>query len=150
MPNPSPATITRLAALLASVPTCRAFFVVLLTGDSSISDAAPNWFLELMQDSSIAQELLVKNLVMSSATRVSHLRHNDIKSAEGSALVAQRSQKLIHSLRSSEMKAHLLAMKSSLNSKDGIFSDFASRCKYDPEQCDAACGAIDIALQGQE
>lgn len=148
--NPSNALIAQLQGLLASVPGCRAFFVVLLTGGFAISDEAPEFLLESIRNSSIAQELLVKNLVMSSATRISHLRRSDAANAQGSALVTQRSLKLIQSLKSPEVKVNLLAMKASLKLKDGKFAEFAARCNYDSEQCDAACGAIDTAMQAHE
>ncbi|MBX9572568.1 MAG: hypothetical protein K2X77_26975 [Candidatus Obscuribacterales bacterium] len=133
----------RLYSLLSSIPGCRGFFVCYLTGESSLADQPPDFLLDAFRKSNLAHELLVKNLVMSSATQLAHLRRGDDANAQGSAKVAMRSGHLIKKLALPEIQGYLNEMQLSLKSKQGKYADFVARCNYDNEQVDTACSAID-------
>lgn len=143
---PTSVQVSKLDSLLSTTASCRGFFVVLLTGDSKLAEEAPSFLLDAIRKSSIAHELLVKNLVMSSATRLVHLRRHDVANAEGSAVVSARSSTLIKSLAMPELQNCMREMISSLKTKQGRYADFVARCSYDDEQIGTACNAIDKLL----
>lgn len=140
------ALLSRLEAMLASQPSCRGFFVTLLTGDSKLADDPPTFLLDTLGRSPIASELLVKNLVMSSATAVVHQRKGDTHNEAGSKRVSARSLNLICKLQSTDIRPALNEMKLSLQNNGGRYAEFVSRCNYDREQRDTACSAIEKAL----
>jgi hypothetical protein len=134
--------------LLDTVEEARGFFVALLTGRSCLADEPSGWLLDALKErSEMADELLVKNLAMSSATRLTHTRKNDMEAAAGSALVASRSAKLIKTLRSQSLKAVLEELVQAVEAKleesnshgrddasTNRFIAFLSRWSYDREQ----------------
>ena len=136
----------QLNELLSGLASSRAFFVTFLAGDNTLADDVPDFILESIKRSSAHAELLSKNLVMSTAMRITHKRDGDELNAQGSERVARRTTQLIQRLHSSPLRSKLLEMKSSLQSRSGEFAEFIKRWNYDDEQCLAASKAIESAL----
>lgn len=132
---------------MKSEEACRGFFVVLLTNDRAIADNPPSILIESMkQAGQIPASVLTRNLVMSAATKVVHLRNLDHDSAAGSEQVTLRTQELFRKLRAEQFSKLLLSMRSTLAGESEEFAAFLARTNYDEEQKCAAIKAIDALL----
>jgi hypothetical protein len=113
----------------------RGFFVTYLTAPDPICDEPhPEIITALQTHPEVAAELLVKNLVMSTAQQLYHQRRTDREMAASSATVATRTTKIIQQLdlpQIQEMCRELVA--SDLNGT-GAYAEFLTRWGYDEEQ----------------
>jgi hypothetical protein len=113
----------------------RGFFVTYLTAPDPIcDDPHPEIITALQTHPEVAAELLVKNLVMSTAQQLYHQRRTDREMAASSAIVATRTTKIIQQLdlpQIQEMCRELVA--SDLNGT-GAYAEFLTRWGYDEEQ----------------
>lgn len=135
----SPAEIeSTIASLVKTENGARGFFVSYLTDDDSLADHPTEEIIHALQTSpEIVGELLVKNLVMSTAMIITHRRNNDQESAQGSARVRHRSKDLIEKLSFDTIATKLDQLKTSLKENQGEYTDFLKRWKYDSEQREA-------------
>ncbi len=128
---------------LSSTESARGFFVTLLTGSSPVADTVPDWLIKALEkNSDIVAEILVKNLVMSTATELTHKRKGDAEAAQGSALVARRTGRLIERFSAQAVKNNIKelfeAAETKLQSKqldqNNRYNSFLTRWSYDEEQ----------------
>jgi hypothetical protein len=92
----------------------------------------------------IISELLVKNLVMSSAMVIYHTRQNAPEMAEGSQRVRSRSLDLIKSLQLSSINSLVEQMRQSLTTKEGDYQEFLQKWGYDEEQKQAMLQTLEL------
>ncbi|AFY73775.1 hypothetical protein Syn7502_01723 [Synechococcus sp. PCC 7502] len=79
-------------------------------------------------------ELLVKNLVMSTAMAIAHRRNQDESHAQGSQQVKERTANLISLLNLTEVKRIANLMKAAAESGTGEYANFLTKWGYDSEQ----------------
>ncbi len=132
---------------MGSEEACRGFFVVLLSDDRTIADNPPDALLEaLTEGGEIPVSVLTRNLVMSTATQIVHLRNVDNDSAAGSERVVRRTKELIRRAGSEPLTKSLMAMRATLAGDSQEFAPFMARTNYDEEQKSAAIMVIDDLL----
>lgn len=128
-----------LQSLLTSRNGVRGFFVAYLTSDSPLADQVPETFLQAFRvRAPEISEIVVKNLVMSTAMAIAHKRNNDLEQQAGSEQVQKRSMRLLNSLLDGtddnsfeqERRALLLAVQNN----QGKYADFCKKWGYDTEQ----------------
>lgn len=118
-----------LASLITSETGARGFFVTFLTGEWTLADQPSDGIIQLMRDfPQPSAELLIKNLVMSTAMAITHRRNNQPEYAKGSDRVQQRSFQLIQKVNSPELRSVVAAMT------DGEYENFFQKWGYDQEQ----------------
>lgn len=112
----------------------RGFFVASLTGDSPLMDRLPE---ALIQQLRLAGEgvvdLTVRNLAMSTAMKIQHLRNEDQELLNGSSVVQTRCVELLRQLDPYLVKQRLETMLKGLQS-EGDDQAFFDRWGYDSEQ----------------
>ncbi|NJM87103.1 MAG: hypothetical protein HC847_07825 [Hydrococcus sp. RU_2_2] len=138
------------AAITSLVKTengARGFFVTYLTDDRTLADNPSPGAIEALKSSpEIVDELLVKNLAMSSAMEITHRRNNDEESAKGSDKVRQRTAYLIKQLRSDFITNKLKELSESAATGEGEYQAFLKRWGYDEEQKQVIQKAISDVL----
>ena len=113
----------------------RGFFVTYLTDERTIADSPSTGVIEALKTSpEIVDELLVKNLAMSSAMAMAHRRNNDEGSAKGSDSVRQRTAYIIKQLKSDLIANKLQKLSKSAATGEGEYQAFLKRWGYDEEQ----------------
>lgn len=133
--------------LLSTIAGARGFFVSYLTGKSGVAQNPPADLLQVFCSSEIAKELLVKNLVMSSATAVHHRRNKASEQEAASIMVAELAAQTLKRLPCDDWKQIARSMQSSLQDNGGNYTEFLQRWSYDSEQKTAASAAIKQALE---
>ncbi|WP_218081973.1 hypothetical protein [Anthocerotibacter panamensis] len=132
---------TALKDLLATPAGARGFLVVFLCGDYSYADHPPEELLHLLQTAPAPlPELLVKNLVMSTAMMLTHTRQGSPEAVEGSHRVARRARALLEKL--SSCQDQLQAMQLALTQNTGPHATFLKKWGYDTEQRQAMQEAL--------
>lgn len=122
-------------SLVNSSNGARGFFVTYLTSDNSIVDENSQGVVQgLVTSPKIVGDLLVKNVAMSTAMRVYHLRNDDPKMSKSSARVATRCQKLMNLLNLEIIDQKLDQLKDSIENNQGEYQSFLKRFGYDQEQ----------------
>jgi hypothetical protein len=133
-----------ISSLVSSKNGARGFFVAYLTGELPLADNPSLGIINALQQSpEIVSELLVKNLTMSSAMAIAHLRNNDRDSANSSQAVCQRSANLIKLLNLDSIATELQELKTTIDSGEGEYRDFLERWGYDTEQKAAIISSIE-------
>jgi hypothetical protein len=123
------------SSLVISENGARGFFVTYLTNDNPLVDEKSSGILAGLQTSpEIISELLVKNVAMSTAMKITHERNNNLEMAEKSARVAQRSLNLINQLSLSQIKEKIELLIKTIQEEKGIYQEFLNRWGYDDEQ----------------
>lgn len=132
-----------LTSLVKSMNGARGFFVTYLTGDYSCVDNPPQSIINALQSSpEIVSELMVKNLVMSTAMAITHNRNSDPEMTQNSQKVSQRSANLINKLELNLLQEKLQEMAKSLSQNLGEYQEFLEKWKYDNEQKQAMYKAV--------
>lgn len=128
--------------LLATENGARGFFVTFLTGDWQLADhPSPEILQALEQAPPHTAELLVKNLVMSTAMAITHRRNGDSEMANSSDRVQQRCRYLLQQVH----HPHTVSiMERMLN---GEYESFYQKWGYDEEQRQAIAAALQTCLQ---
>lgn len=145
-----PAVAPLLAELFRTSDGVRGFFVNYLTDPSLTKpDCAepPAALLDAISgaaDTQMLSELMVMNVVMPSATSMSHLRNGDTEAAEGSRLTAKRASALVSSATLKRARAEMLAVLAvcegqgpcSMVTEERLtfWSEFCDRWQYDEQQ----------------
>lgn len=141
-----------LAEMLSTIEAARAFFVVLLTGQSSLADHPQPWIYEAFRRCpETVPALLAKNLVMSSATKLAHARNNSQSLVQESDKVRVRVQTLIRECEIDVVAERCRAMRQSIldllehnaPNQENPDHHFLCRWHYDSEQLQAAKAALD-------
>ena len=113
----------------------RGFFVTYLTDERPFIDSPSKGIITALQSSpDIVGELLVKNLVMSSASALAHRRNQDETMAKGSEQVRDRTLYLIKAVKLPIVNEKLQKMEKSLTTGQGEYEAFLERWGYDAEQ----------------
>ncbi len=134
--------------LLRDVASARGFFVALLTGDWPFGDEIPQTIVEAIRRTAIpSYDLLIKNIVMSTAARVEHLRAERANQAQGSLVVTKRCLFILKELKDDDrLKELLMKITVAIETKNGSESQksfavepgeyiaFLERWKYDARQ----------------
>lgn len=132
-----------LKSLVKTNTGARGFFVTYLTNENPRVDEFTTGIVQgLASFPEIVGELLVKNMAMSTAMKVYHLRNNDLEMAESSNRVTQRSKKLIEVLNLEIIKTKINQLKNTLETNEGEYQSFIKRFGYDEEQKQAILGTI--------
>lgn len=123
----------------------RGLFVTYLTSDKAIADQYTTGIINALKTSpEIVGELLVKNVAMSTAMKIYHVRNNDGNMAEKSARVTTRSMQLIKQLDLDVIKQKLEQLKTTITEKQGQYQSFLQRWGYDEEQQQAILAVIQL------
>lgn len=124
-----------ITALVQSANGSRGFFVTYLTCDDGVADNPSSGIIEGLKSSpALVSELLVKNIAMSTAMKITHQRSNDLEMAESSQKVTQRTKKLVNLCQLQEVSTKMAEMKATIVNGVGVYDDFLSRWGYDNEQ----------------
>ena len=132
----SEAEITEaIAQLVQTQAGARGFFVAYLTGDSSLADDPTAGVIKALRSSpKIVSDLLVKNVAMSAAMKLTHLRNQDQAAAAGSQKVNTRTINLIQKLSMAEVDREARKLQSTIIEGEGSYQSFLTRWGYDREQ----------------
>ena len=124
-----------IANLVKTQPGARGFFVGYLTGDCPLADSPSSGVVAGLESApGVVSDLLVKNVAMSTAMRLTHERNADTEAAGGSVKVTDRSIKLIELLQIPQLKQELDELASTIEQGKGKYQGFLTRWGYDQEQ----------------
>ena len=136
-----------IAALVQTANGARGFFVAFLTGDWQLADAPSAGLIRALQSTPTAiAELLVKNLVMSTAMAMTHQRAENIEQSESSKRVAKRTALLIAKVDLEEVRVIASQIKRAALTGNGEYATFLEKWGYDPEQKQAIANTLDQVL----
>ncbi|WP_338441409.1 hypothetical protein VZG28_11935 [Synechococcus elongatus IITB4] len=136
-------TVTQaIAQLVASRDGARGFFVTYLTSEEPWADQPPPALIAALRSQSMyVEDLMVRNLAMSTAMVLTHERNADPAMAAQSQRVSRRSAEHLRQLESPSLRQLLQDLQQSLTGA-GAFTDFLDRWGYDAEQRAAIASAI--------
>lgn len=142
-------TITqKLTELVSTENGARGFFVTYLTSDLSYTEYPSLELITALKTSPIlVNELLVKNLAMSTAMVIYHRKQGDEENARGSERVQEKTGQLIKQLLSPDLGEKLQQLATSLNREQGEYQAFLERWGYDDCQRQAIAEIIQPFLQ---
>jgi hypothetical protein len=130
--------LDQVAQLLSTPSGARGFLVVFLTAEETLADEpSPELLAVLAQAPNPVAELLVKNLVMSTAMTVAQ---TDPEEVAGSQKVARRTYGLLAKLPHCKPQVH--AMYQSLTEPEGSYSAFLKKWSYNEDQKRVMAAAI--------
>ncbi|MBE9222958.1 hypothetical protein IQ215_09655 [Cyanobacterium stanieri LEGE 03274] len=131
------------ASLVQSANGSRGFFVTYLTHENQLVDNPSNGIIQGLKSApEIVSELLVKNIAMSTAMRITHLHNHDQTMAESSQKVTQRTKKIVELCQIDQVKNKISQMQNTIKNKSGEYQDFLNRWGYDDEQKKAILESI--------
>lgn len=123
------------SSLVISENGARGFFVTYLTNDNPLVDNKSSGIVTALETSpEIVSELLVKNVAMSTAMKITHNRNNNLEMAAKSAKVTQRSLNLINQLSLSQIQEKIELLINTIEEEKGVYQEFLNRWGYDDEQ----------------
>ncbi len=124
-----------ITALVQSENGARGFFVTYLTDDRDLADHPSRAVIQALQSSpQIVNELLVKNLAMSTAMILTHLHNQNPEMAKGSERVQQRTKQIVQMIHKPEITSRLQQLKASIETEKGEYESFLTRWRYSLEQ----------------
>ena len=137
-------TITqKLTELVSTENGARGFFVTYLTSDLPYTEHPSLEVITALKTSPIlVNELLVKNLAMSTAMVIYHRGQGDEENAQGSEKVQEKTGQLIKQLLSQSLGEKLQQLATSLNTGQGEYQAFLERWGYDDCQRQAIAEII--------
>jgi hypothetical protein len=134
---------SEIAELVQTANGARGFFVCFLTGEWLLADAPSLAIIRALQSAPKAiAELLIKNLVMSTAMAITHRRAGNETPAQGSDRVATRTALLIEKVNLLEVKEIAMQMSHSAITENGTYTDFLKKWGYDVEQKQAIADVL--------
>jgi hypothetical protein len=129
--------------LVSTENGARGFFVTYLTSDLSYTKLPSLEVIAALKTSPIlVNELLVKNLAMSTAMAIYHRRQGNEENARGSEEVQEKTSQLINQLLSPALKEKLQQLATSANTGGGEYQAFLERWGYDHSQRQAIAEVI--------
>ncbi len=138
----------RFIDLVSTENGARGFFVTYLTSDLSYTEYPSLEVITALKTSPIlVNELLVKNLAMSTAMVIYHRSQGDEANAQGSEKVQEKTGQLIKQLLSQALGEKLQQLATSLNTGQGEYQAFLERWGYDDRQRQAIAEIIQPFLQ---
>jgi hypothetical protein len=137
-------TITqKITELVSTENGARGFFVTYLTSDLPYTEHPSLEVITALKTSPIlVNELLVKNLAMSTAMVIYHRSQGDEENAQGSEKVQEKTGQLIKQLLSQSLGEKLQQLATSLNTGQGEYQAFLERWGYDDCQRQAIAKII--------
>jgi len=137
-------TITqKITELVSTENGARGFFVTYLTSDLPYTEHPSLEVITALKTSPIlVNELLVKNLAMSTAMVIYHRSQGDEENAQGSEKVQEKTGQLIKQLLSQSLAEKLQQLATSLNTGQGEYQAFLERWGYDDCQRQAIAEII--------
>ncbi len=124
-----------ISSLVKSENGARGFFVTYLTDNREIADIPSEGVIKGLKSSpEIVSELLVKNVAMSTAMKISHQRSENEEMAQNSERVTNRSIQLIKDLKLDIVTEKIKQLITTITEKKGIYQDFLNRWNYDDQQ----------------
>lgn len=125
----------------------RGFFVTYLTGDGDVAELAPPTILTAIASApDIVAELLVKNLVMSTAMAVHHGRNSDEEMAASANRVRSRSELIISSIKMPACQRIAKEILAAIATGEGNYAAFLQKWGYDQDQKDAIAQTLRVIL----
>ena len=142
-------TITqKITELVSTENGARGLFVTYLTSDLPYTEHPSLEVITALKTSPIlVNELLVKNLAMSTAMVIYHRSQGDKENAQGSEKVQEKTGQLIKQLLSPALGEKLQQLATSLNTGQGEYQAFLERWGYDNYQRQAIAEIIQPFLQ---
>ncbi|MFM2378625.1 MAG: hypothetical protein RLZZ143_1203 [Cyanobacteriota bacterium] len=138
----------RFIDLVSTENGARGFFVTYLTSDLSYTEYPSLEVITALKTSPIlVNELLVKNLAMSTAMVIYHRSQGDEANAQGSEKVQEKTGQLIKQLLSQALGEKLQQLATSLNTGQGEYQAFLERWGYDDRQRQAIAEIMQPFLQ---
>jgi hypothetical protein len=135
---------SKISALVQTPNGARGFFVCFLTGEWELADQPNAAVIRALQSApQVISELLVKNLVMSTAMAITHRRAENIEQAEGSERVAKRTALLITKVNLEEVRIIASQIKNAALTSNGEYVGFLEKWGYDSEQKQAIINVLD-------
>jgi hypothetical protein len=145
--QPQSLSEAQLRPFLATEESSRGFFVAYLTGEWTTADNPPQALVELLREGrETPNSVLIRNLVMSSATEAAHQRTGDETKAAMSHRVSQRTAELITRVDTDELWDALSDMRRALLDQPSGFTEFLARVGYSDDEKLAATQAVDHLL----
>ncbi len=133
----------QIAELVQTTNGARGFFVCLLTGEWQLADAPNASVIRALQAHPQAiAELLVKNLVMSTAMAISHRRAGNSEQSEGSNRVSKRTALLIEKVDLPEVRTIATQVYDAALTNTGEYVAFLEKWGYDVEQKQAIANVL--------
>lgn len=124
-----------ISSLVSTENGARGFFVTYLTSTSKVVDQESLGIINGLKTSpDIVGELLVKNVAMSTAMKITHQRNQDEEMANNSQRLTNRSIQLINCLSTEEITTKMQQMIETIEAKKGNYQNFLERWGYDQEQ----------------
>ena len=124
-----------IASIVSTQPGARGFFVAYLTDNLPLADNPSEGVIKGLRSSpAIVSDLLVKNVAMSAAMKVTHLRNEDETAAVGSERVKHRSINLIEQLKLPQINSEIKDLQSTIIEGEGNYREFLAKWGYDEEQ----------------
>lgn len=132
-----------LTSLVKTMNGSRGFFVTYLTADLSCVENPSQSIINALKTSpEIVSELMVKNLVMSTAMAITHNRNSDSEMEQNSQKVSRNCANLINKLQLDLLQSKLQEMAKSLSTKSGEYQEFLAKWGYDDEQKQAMLQSV--------
>ncbi|MDB9411719.1 hypothetical protein [Microcystis aeruginosa] len=133
----------KITDLVSTENGARGFFVTYLTSDLPYTEHPSLEVITALKTSPIlVNELLVKNLAMSTAMVIYHRSQGDEANAQGSEKVKEKTGQLIKQLLSQSLAEKLQQLATSLNTGQGEYQAFLERWGYDDCQRQAIAEII--------
>ncbi len=130
-----PEVANTVAKLVQTEAGARGWFVTYLPDPRPLADQAPPELVDALRSSpDIVAELMVKNLVMSTAMILHHQRRHSDDDVVGSQRVQTRSAQLLQQLQLSQIRDRVAKLLNSLTTGEGEYQAFLTRWGYDDEQ----------------
>ncbi|MGF1600961.1 MAG: hypothetical protein ACFCU8_02890 [Thermosynechococcaceae cyanobacterium] len=121
--------------LVVTMNGARGFFVTFLTNDFKLPQAKSDAIATaLCTAPDIVAELLVKNLVMSTAMTLTHSRQDNTEMAQQSQQTQQRTKAIIQQVQLPAVEQEAQQLWQSLTTETGAYTDFLQKWGYDDEQ----------------
>ena len=137
----------RVSELLETRNGARGFFVISLSSTSPLMDRLPEALIFQIRDAGeLAVELAIKNLAMSTAMSLHHLRNNNIEQHTGSENIKRRCIDLLRLLETSLVKEKVESLLKGIEGK-GKDNNFLNRWNYDNDQKLAIISSINLIAE---
>lgn len=134
---------SEISTLIQTANGARGFFVCFLTGDWQLADQPSAAVIKALQSAPTAiAELLVKNLVMSTAMAIFHRRADNDQQAQSSHRVAKRTALLIANVDLLQVREIAAQMRNAAISNTGEYTSFLEKWGYDEEQKQAIANVL--------
>ncbi len=136
------------SSLVLTENGARGFFVTYLTNDNPVVDEKSSGIVAGLKNSpEIVSELLVKNVAMSTAMKITHQRNNHLEMAEKSTRVTERTLTLISQLSLHQIKEKIELLVNTIYEEKGVYQEFLNRWGYDDEQKQAIYKQLRLSYQ---